>query len=78
MERPTIDAINAERRHQVVDKGFTKETDNDMQPHQWEDLLKERVAMIGHSESEEEYRYRILQVAAIAVSAIEAYHRTFG
>lgn len=70
----TVGAINAERRHQVVDKGYTKEKDDDVFPHNWIDYIQKYLNHADQS-SEAEFRANLVKVAALAVAAIEAYDR---
>ena len=71
----TIGELNGERRHQVVDRGFTKEKDDELQPHDWVDFIEEYLERVK-SGTPEAYRMNLVKVAALAVAAIESYDRT--
>jgi hypothetical protein len=76
MGQSTIDSINAERKYQVVTKGYTKEKDDDNLPHQWGDFLDDYVINVLTAATPEEYRRQLVKVAALAVAAIESFDRT--
>lgn len=70
----TVAEIAHERSCQV-EKGFTKAHDDDLPPHEWQDLLVRYVNKVEDAESPDEFRRMLVKVAAIAVAAIEAYDR---
>jgi hypothetical protein len=70
----TVAEIVHERQRQV-EKGFTKEKDDDLMPHNWQDLLVRYVHKVEDAETPEEYRAQLVKIAAIAVAAVEAYDR---
>ena len=70
----TVVEINHEREYQVS-KGFTAEKDDELMPHQWVDLLEQRLTQVDFAEDPAEFRLQLVKVAAIAVAAIEAFDR---